>query len=593
MTKEIESFEDGLGLIPYGGEILSGVVKVWDFASSFGQEDPQKYENEWLQKQIDVLKEYVKDVNQSLNELRARLGHDENMTRLSWLELYTGDTAGMAGDIRFRLSLRPIDADERKILAHQAFGLAAKFLLQDPLTGEMADIWKWTTLHEVRRFHDDNTAIDLTVDALDADFKVALVLPIYAYVLILCIATIDLDTGGDWVTVRERYGAELERHIAQTDPTPGVPWSLADQIRARVSCVVEPDNIYADAAGQCVFYFGCKDLMAHTIDFKQRPPVSMTVPVRGSNVMCQYPSDSVEAKSAEEEFQDARGVQLIRTLNQLLTTVYYAGSLRPQFVGQFVMTPVLPTEFLYGIKKDGSVDWFQQEIVPEGETAAGWNGPLQTRTGWEIYSRIFPAGGNCFYALTQSGELHWFQHDDFNNGGPGWTGPRELNSGWDVFTSIIPGGNGVLYAVQPDGTLLWYLNAGEDNGSPDWIGGSPVGSGWNVPARVFSVGDGVLYAVAADGSLWWWRHLGFEKGDALWDGPNTVGSGGWQDFRDIFGAYNGVIYAVQPDGVVRQYVHLGWETGDSTWRAPVTAAFNVGSFRQVVALLPNLFRTPH
>jgi hypothetical protein len=198
MTKETESFEDGLGLIPYGGEILSGVVKVWDFASSFGQEDPQKYENEWLQKQIDVLKEYVKDVNQSLNELRARLGHDENMTRLSWLELYTGDTAGMAGDIRFRLSLRPIDADERKILAHQAFGLAAKFLLQDPLTGEMADIWKWTTLHEVRRFHDDNTAIDLTVDALDADFKVALVLPIYAYVLILCIATIDLDTGGDW-----------------------------------------------------------------------------------------------------------------------------------------------------------------------------------------------------------------------------------------------------------------------------------------------------------------------------------------------------------------------------------------------------------
>ena len=107
--------------------------------------------------------------------------------------------------------------------------------------------------------------------------------------------------------MRERYGAELERHIAQTDPTPGVPWSLADQIRARVSCVVEPDNIYADAAGQCVFYFGCKDLMAHTIDFKQRPPVSMTVPVRGSNVMCQYPSDSVEAKSAEEEFQDARG----------------------------------------------------------------------------------------------------------------------------------------------------------------------------------------------------------------------------------------------------------------------------------------------
>lgn len=184
------------------------------------------------------------------------------------------------------------------------------------------------------------------------------------------------------------------------------------------------------------------------------------------------------------------------------------------------MAPTLPLAVLYGIRHDGVADWYRQ-IPGEGPNAASqWLGPRRTRDGWENYARIFPAGGNRLYGLHRNGELHWFAHDDFNDGGPGWAGFRRVGRGWGSFLSITPGGDGVLYAVQPDGKLLWYRHDGLTSGGgiETWRS-APVHSGFHEYRRLFSVNEGFLYAVASDGTLMWFRHKGFKDGTSLWDGP--------------------------------------------------------------------------
>ncbi len=254
------------------------------------------------------------------------------------------------------------------------------------------------------------------------------------------------------------------------------------------------------------------------------------------------------------------------------------------------MAPTLPLAVLYGIRHDGVADWYRQ-IPGEGPNAASqWLGPRRTRDGWDNYARIFPAGGNRLYGLHRNGELHWFAHDDFNDGGPGWAGFRRVGRGWGSFLSITPGGDGVLYAVQPDGKLLWYRHDGLTSGGgiETWRS-APVHSGFHEYRRLFSVNEGVLYAVASDGTLMWFRHKGFKDGTSLWDGPRKVGKG-WQNFRDVFGTDNGVVYAQRPNGTLLRYVHLAWETGgdESTWRPPVPVSFGVGGYRQVVTLMSAL-----
>jgi hypothetical protein len=536
MASEAEIYESALSAIPYVN-FLTTAVEVWEFASSWGQENPVNLALAWQQKQIDQLRKWLIDVNRRLNELTRRVAQDENQLRLTEALTLSSD----AKSIGFRLNLRPTDTYERATLADDARKLADRFL-DDP------NIWQWTDIKVVRKFNDDDTFIDEVVTILPPDFKTALALPIYANAIMLFITAIELDTGGDPVVVRARYGTALERHIAQTSSRPGwdrtvgdPPVTLVEEIIAHVTCKVWPVHTYA-ANGECAFDITCEDAMKHTSE-KVRT-VTMTMADPGPMVMCTWPPDL--AKSDEEMCQDAKGVALLRQLNNMMGTVLAQGSLRGQFIGQFVMTPVVRSAYLYGIKNDGSVDWYRQDIVTEAETAAGWQGPLLTRTGWEAYTQVFPAGGDRFYALHQSGQLHWFQHDDFSNGGPAWIGPREVGmGGWDVFTAIIPGGDGVLYAIQSDGTLQWYRHIALHTGGTTWVGGLPVGSGWNQFKRVFSVGRGVLYAVANDGRLLWYHHKGFGNGASEWEGPNTVGSG-WQDFRDIFGTDNKTLFACDP-----------------------------------------------
>src|SRR5882762_277530 len=104
MTHEIETIETGFELIPYG-EFVSGAIKFVDFASSWGREEPWKLAVDWLQKEIDHANAELVYVNQRLNEINQNFQHDENLARLTLIETYIGNNAGMLGDLIFRLSL--------------------------------------------------------------------------------------------------------------------------------------------------------------------------------------------------------------------------------------------------------------------------------------------------------------------------------------------------------------------------------------------------------------------------------------------------------------------------------------------------------
>lgn len=328
-------------------------------------------------------------------------------------------------------------------------------------------------------------------------------------------------------------------------------------IRARIICRPLAVNKFA-AGGECVFGIVCENVMERQSTVVRDATIMMAD--REPTVLCTAPPDI--GRFDEEEIEDEKGVMLLTELGQMMRQVLAQGSLREPFVGHFAMAPTLPLAVLYGIRRNGGVDWYRQAPGEGPNTTSGWLGPRRTRHGWENYTRIFPAGGNRFYALHGDGELHWFAHDDFNDGGPGWTGLKVVGRGWGNFLSITPGGDGVLYAVQPDGTLLWYRHDGLTwgGGVETWRGGIPVHAGFHEYRRLVSVNEGVLYAVASDGRLLWFRHKGFKDGTPLWDGPRDVGNG-WQNFRDVFGTDDGVVYAQQADGTLLRYVHLAWETG--------------------------------
>lgn len=579
MANETKTVETVVSFIPgtYGA-VAQAFMAIFDFAHSFGKTDPLDYAVARLQRQIDALVAELGKVNDRLNRHARRIARIENERHVDKLLDLNREAARLA----LRIAQRPTDAKERALIGFDARVLADRFLLEP-------DVWQWTDLEVTRHFDDYGQFAREEVWPLEPDFKTHLALPSYTAALLLLLAAIDLDTMGEPSAVRQRYGDALERHLTAVTSRPGwtdladPPETLAEMIRARITCRPLAVNKYA-AAGECVFGIVCENVMErHTAVVRD---VTLMMADRGPTVLCSAPPDV--GRADEEEIEGEKGVTLLTQLGQLMRQVLTQGSLREPFIGRFALAPTLPLALLYGIGHDGSVDWYRQAPGDGANAVSGWLTRQGTRHGWEDYTRIFPAGGNCFYALRSDGELHWFAHDDFNDGGPAWTGWKRVGTGWNNFLSITPGGDGVLYAVQPDGKLLWYRHDGLTSGGDveTWRGGVPVHAGFHEYQRLFSVNEGVLYAVQPDGRLLWFHHKGFKDGTPRWDGPRDVGNG-WQNFRDVFGTDEGVVYAQQADGTLLRYVHLTWKTGGDvrTWRPPVPVSFGVGGYKQMVTLM--------
>lgn len=198
------------------------------------------------------------------------------------------------------------------------------------------------------------------------------------------------------------------------------------------------------------------------------------------------------------------------------------------------------------------------------------------------------------YALTSTGILKWYRHDDPWNGGARWTGPRDVLSplqGVQTMFSTPFADTGEMYTITFDGRLRWYAEAHTpQSASPQPLAREPgYNGGWAGPAivphnmagykQVFASNSypsqpglrtTALYGITPQGELHWFSYKGAINGGTdsrYWQGPTTVGTG-WQHFKHVFSIGAGIIYAVDYNGTVSWYLHEGLLDGTSRWLGP-------------------------
>jgi hypothetical protein len=589
MPSTLKTVETVYSLLPApAGPVFSAAFQFLDFVGYFNQADPTAEAVKVLQQEVAKIAQDVDKLKERVNRLAVRIAQDENQSRLTRL----ADIRMRLESLLNRIAHQPASATERDAIGFDAGQLAAVFL-------DEPDLWRWTDLQTTRLLDDDDghESGPPQIDPLDPDFKSVLAEPIYTLAILAWIAAIDLDTGGNVGVVGQKYGDKLQRHIGQCRmrdrfvPLQQPPETLPENIISRIICSPHAQHKYAFDQ-ECLISIECENIMQRRTFWVR--DVSLLMPP-GNDVMCVAPENIGDFD--QQEIADQEGVQTLRQLADLLEKVLLTGSLRQQFIGWFGSSPARATAFLYAIGQNGDLFWFKQPGGADPAALAAWEGPKTVGSGWQEFTRVYPAGGDRFYGLKQNGDLLWYSHNGFNDGTLDWLGPVTVGSGWQQFKAIVPGSDGVLYALQYDGILFWYKHLGYQDGNTQvgWRPRQQVGNGWQNFKTVFSVGSGVLYAVAADGSLLWYRHQGFGDGSGNWSGPVTVArpaGAGWAGFREIFGVSDGVIFAVEPNGDVLWYQHRDWQTGGQNWQGPIVAARGFGGYRQLFPLMPSTPEVP-
>jgi Tachylectin len=540
-----------------------------------------------LQEQIDVLKQELTAVNARLNKLAERLAQLENFNRLEAFK----EVRDNLDKVALALAERPSDSYVRYELAREA-GVIADEFLPGP-DGAVPDLWKWTdTVIRVPRDAQGNP-LPPVYELVRADFKPLVALPLYVLSVMSWLAAVDLATGGNYEEVRNRYGRQIRRHIEGLSPRRDwseqlhPPRTLPEHIQARITCYPVPRTKYAQN-GECRFTITCSNVMERSITaVGDDIVVSMAHP----DSLCTYPPDI--GTHEEQAVEADKGVAALSALATALRRVERTGTLREQTVS-FGSTYPYNLLYLYTVDADGNLEWRKQSPSNRADQPGEWEGPQHVHDGWGDFVAIIPAGGPRFYALQSDGQLLWYQHDGFRDGGARWTGALPVGSSWN-FEKIVAGSDGVLYAVKANGELLWYRHAGYKDGRWEWAGPVTVDTGWDGFEEIFSVGDGVIYGVESNGTLNWYRHTGFKTGAPTWEAAVDEVGTGWQEFSSIFTVgFDGIIYAIQPDGTLLWYRHEAWKYGawpypspewPPSWRGPVTFGSGLTGFRHLFAYM--------
>ncbi|MFF0498060.1 tachylectin-related carbohydrate-binding protein [Nocardia aobensis] len=238
------------------------------------------------------------------------------------------------------------------------------------------------------------------------------------------------------------------------------------------------------------------------------------------------------------------------------------------------MTTVVGTA-LYGIKPDGDLQWYRHDGVQSG--GAYWTageGGKKISGGWDIYPTVFSGrDSGVIYAVKPDGDLQWYRHDGWQDGGAYWTagaGGNRISGGWGIYRTVFSIGRGVIYGIKPNGDLQWYRHDGWEDGTARWTagaGGNRVSGGWDIYDTVFGSYLGVIYGIKPNGDLHWYRHDGWVDGTARWTaGAGGIKiSGGWNIYDTVFAGYDGAIYGIKPNGDLHWYRHDGWRDGTATW----------------------------
>lgn len=137
-------------------------------------------------------------------------------------------------------------------------------------------------------------------------------------------------------------------------------------------------------------------------------------------------------------------------------------------------------QVVYSVKSDGSLYWYRHDGARNGEEVWANNGnPIKVSSNIAVgCSYIFSGSFGVVYVVTDSGDLLWYRHIDYLDGGPGFIGPKKLSSGWDRYSQIFCVGKGVIYGVDhTNGHLYWHKHLGYTDGANKWQ--SVFGDRWN------------------------------------------------------------------------------------------------------------------
>ncbi len=233
-------------------------------------------------------------------------------------------------------------------------------------------------------------------------------------------------------------------------------------------------------------------------------------------------------------------------------------------------------------------------------------GGIKIGSGWSVMKHIDATSSGVIYGLKHgtNQRLNWYRHFGYLRGQPAWSSNYQtppfgkiVSNNFRNYKVVFGNTDGVVYAINNSGELFWYQDNQWKTGNFGFNAGVLVGTNWDRFSKVFAAYDGVIYGVnRISGELVWNKHLGWRTGANNWANsgvgkvisPSTPDPINWNRFKHIFTSNSGVIYAVENNGDLLWFRHGDVIGGNNTWTSPI-----IRIPADPVKLTPNLSRFTH
>lgn len=614
---------------PPAGGVFGAMLKMLDFTGYFGKsKDPVAEAFKIIDGRLAQHDAQIAKLQRDVQDLRQGQLGERNWNRFKDLEA-SRNKLRTVNETLADLRKENAEKSRKTELVGDARAEAARFL--------DVELWMWSDLSKQDQSWTNRlgrTASYRSGEMTAPDFKSMPTLEYYTSALVAWMATMEYASDGNAAEIRQRHGADIERHIAwlskrpswndQTsqDPPQTLPEMIMDRVHGEWGLEKYPSN------GACHYWGVVRDDMRRALSTEE----PQSYPVAANNQLCNVPAGKQRtAPQLERDREREYGLDVMSSLATLLKAVRDKGTVSGTSVAT-VRPPATPPKtptgpvfsdfkfdtsttaddfnLLYTVSPDGTLTWHRHMIrYPNGRNGRpthAFNPPKTIGSGWAGgVKKVMPMGQLGIYTLWEDGRLSWYWHRGALDGSYNWAEPpRELAKGWNAFKDVIAQDKGVFYMVLPDGRLLWNMTSSYDGrrGTPKVGSGLLVGGQYAPNANMFKTmfggGNGVLYAIGHDGQLYWMRHNRylaptpnlppvpspllpqFELARTEWTPPVRVASG-MAGVIHAFSPGEGHIYYVNSDGQLIYRRHIGWDKGNTTWDANsgVVIANNWGSYK--------------
>ncbi|RYX82287.1 hypothetical protein EON83_20045 [bacterium] len=597
---------------PPAGGALAAAKGMMSMLGFFSKPDAVGEAIKSINARLDVIDKRIDTLEAKLTETRNEVFRNANLQNTRELRRHRDTIA----QVLLALQNKPTDKYGKEKVVLDAKQVCNAIL-------EDRKLWVWSDL--ALKDHTWNGKKIKKGEMIDPDFKPMPTLEVYATALATWMAAMEYAGGGNANYVKTTFGADLQRHIdylsvrSNWNELNGTPQTLPEQIQARVIGYYVPTSRTAGPDRVATIAEYTRDDMGREIKLVG----NINYTTKSANELVNVPAGLLNRSTPkEDELEGNYGLDVMKLLAEKLKRLRDKGTLREQFIGTFNPTYSY-SAYLYHTTPDGNL-WWQMDTIGTAPSNPPRLGALQVShnltdakqvgNGWSGLADILPGGASTFYTLHKNGDLFWFRHDGYANGGnvSTWKGPVKVGNGWNDALQIIPMGDGVLYSIMPDGTLRWNRHNNFKTGQGGYGGWAQpyleVSRKWAQYKAVFGGGNGVFYVVTKDGRLFWYRHdylhpiarpsladsspANMKRRVAwanTWKGPKEIGTG-WGDLTKIFCAGNGKIYGILPDGTLRGYLHTGWEDGAATWGTQVDMGGGWDKYPYVFVSMPSRAR---